>query len=171
MGQSQYSLFFFSPGLFLKRNSRCPDLSPTPRPPPRPDPYKHTIFIYTLVSLGRPYEMLARGSVSGNLGLLEKAEDCLLCIGDTGQVQFLPDWGRAASAEGGRKTCHWLSVGVCHFCLLSQGSSLSGHLLLPSPTGPHPGCHHHIWSGVSLLSSEHLPATPTQPLLAELQEF
>lgn len=96
-----------------------------------------------LVSLGRPYEMLARGSVSDNLGLLEKAENCLLC---TGEVQLLPDWGGAACTEGGWETGLWLSVGACHFCLLRQGSSLSGYLLLPSPTRPHPGCHHHIWS-------------------------
>lgn len=45
-----------------------------PAPPPS-HPSTHTIVIYTLVSLGRPYEMLARGSVSDNLGLIEIAEE------------------------------------------------------------------------------------------------
>lgn len=46
------------------------------RPGPAPShPSTHTIFIYTLVSLGRPYEVLARGPVSDNLGLIEIAEE------------------------------------------------------------------------------------------------
>lgn len=128
------------PGLFLKRSKLHRH--------PHSQPHTHTIFMYTLVSLGRPYEMLVRESVSDNLGLLEKAENCLLC---TGEVQLLADWGGTACTEEGWET--GLSLAFCgclSLLLLSQGSGLSGFLLLPSLPGPHPGCHHHIWSGSPL---------------------
>lgn len=73
-------------------------------------PHTHAISMYMLVSLGRPYETLARGSISDNLGLLEKVENCLLC---TGKVQLLSDWGGAACAEGvGRQASSFLWVPV-----------------------------------------------------------
>lgn len=75
--------------------------------------------------------MLSRGAVSDNLGAARESQKLPLC---TGRAHFLPDWGGAGLLRGRRHPVV-LSVGTCHFYLLSPGLSLPSPLLLSSLQG------------------------------------